>query len=74
MSDFPINKCPSCGNTEIMIKCSITGICEYNISLDNKKTAYNGEMYDYTHLKPISKYAYCNNCNKRLFKHNFQTL
>ena len=68
--EFPIDKCPYCNNDEIMIKCRIVGQCNYNISLDSKKTAYNGEMYDYTTLKPMSKYAYCNQCGKRLFKHN----
>lgn len=71
---FPMKECPNCGNDEIYIKSKIIGECLYNIKLDGSHDAYNGEMYDYTHLKPMSKYAYCNECGKRLFKHNFLTL
>ena len=72
--DFPIKKCPYCGNDEVMVKCKISGECEYNICLDGTHTAYNGEMYDYVYLKPMSKYAYCNNCGKRLFEHKHYSL
>lgn len=72
--EFPITECPYCGNNEIKIKCRITGDCEYNLKLDGTADAYNGEMYDTVILKPITKYAYCNNCGKRLFKHNYKTL
>ena len=71
---FPITECPNCGNNEVSIKCKIVGECEYNLRLDGTRNAYNGEMYDHTVLKPTRKYAYCNNCGKRLFKHNYITL
>ena len=29
---------------------------------------HNGEMYENTHIKITGKYAYCNDCNKRLFE------
>ena len=72
--EFPITECPKCGNKEIKIKCRISGECEYNIRLDGSPNAYNGEMYDNTVLKPMGKYAYCNNCGKRLFAHGYNTL
>lgn len=71
---FPITECPYCGNDEVKIKCKISGECEYNLCLDGTNNAYNGEMYDHTMLKPMGKYAYCNNCGKRLFEHKQFTL
>ena len=65
---FPIKECPKCGNDEFYIKARISGICYYNVKLDGSPDAYNGEMYEGTDLTPIAKYAYCNNCNKRLFR------
>lgn len=70
---FPITKCPYCGNDEVSVKCRISGECNYNIKLDGSQDAYNGGMCDYAILKPKSKYAYCNNCGKRLFKHGYIT-
>lgn len=69
--EFPITECPYCGNDEVSVKCRVSGYCSYNIKLDGSHDAYNGELYDLMHLKPISKYAYCNNCGKRLFKHEY---
>ena len=68
MNKFPIEKCPHCGNDEIYIIARISGTLSYNYKLDGSNDAYNGEMYEATKLTRISKYAYCNNCNKRLFK------
>jgi len=71
--EFPISECPYCGNDEVSVRCKIVGKCSYNIKLDGSHDAYNGEMYDYTILKPMQKYAYCNRCGKRLFKHEHIT-
>ena len=72
--NFPITECPHCGNNEVKIKCKIHGECEYNLRLDGSNDAYNGEMYDTATLKPMTKYAYCNDCGKRLFKHGYFSL
>lgn len=60
--------CPYCGNEEFYIKQSYKGTCEYNMRFDmDNRDVENGEMYDSAGYKTIGKYAYCNNCRKRLF-------
>lgn len=59
--------CPFCGNDEFYVKQCYRGKCEFNYKF-NGELAYNGEMYDFAQFKTTSTYAYCNNCNKRLFK------
>lgn len=46
-----------------MDKCPRCGHEEYYI-----KRKYNGRMFDYADVKEVSKYAWCCNCDKRLFK------
>lgn len=58
--------CPYCGNDEFFVRQSFTGTCGYNMKF-NLKAADNSEMYDNVTFKTIGKYAYCNNCFKRLF-------
>lgn len=61
--------CPYCGNEEFFVKQSFKGTCDYNMRFDmNNQNVYNGEMHENTQYKITSKYAYCNNCFKRLFK------
>lgn len=60
--------CPYCGNSEFFIKQRYSGQCEYNMRFDmNNGDVENGEMYTYASFKTVGKYAYCNNCRKRLF-------
>lgn len=68
MSRFPITECPQCGNDEFYVKQKVSGTIDYNFKLDGSNDAYNGEYLDYLKYTIISKYAYCNHCNKRLFK------
>lgn len=68
MSKFPITKCPHCGNDEFYVKQKVTGTIEYNYNFDGSHDAYNGDYIDNLNYKTTSKYAYCNNCRKRLFK------
>lgn len=68
MRKFPILQCPKCGNDEIYIKARISGDTLYNYKLDGSNNADNSEMYGNTTMARLSKYAYCNNCNKKLFK------
>ena len=65
---YPITKCPKCGNDEFYVKMRISGVCRYNVALDGSLNACNGEMYENTNTTLIGKYAYCNNCEKRLFE------
>lgn len=63
----PIDKCPHCGsNYGYYTKDYIVGKCNYNFHFDGSE-AYNGAMYDGL-LHRFGKYAYCTNCNKRLFR------
>jgi hypothetical protein len=65
--DKNIKKCPSCGSEEYYIKQSFTGTCNFRLRFDGKETD-NGDMHDNTQYKNTSKYAYCNDCNKKLFE------
>ncbi|WP_026884287.1 hypothetical protein [Clostridium akagii] len=65
--DKNIKCCPYCGSEEYYIKQSYTGTCNYNIRFDGK-VAENGEMWEEAQFKNTSKYAWCNECDKKLFK------
>ena len=62
-----IKECPFCGHDTYFIKQRYSGYCEYQIRYDDKET-FNGEMFDEAEFKEVSKYAWCSNCRKRLFK------
>ena len=66
--NFPIKECPHCGNDEIYLKVRYSGEANYNMRLDGELGAYNGELYYYAVMRPKSRYAYCNNCERKLFK------
>ena len=60
--------CPYCGNEEFYVKQSYRGVCNYNMRFDmNNDDVENGDMHEFAQYKTIGKYAYCNNCGKRLF-------
>lgn len=61
-----MRECPYCGSEEFYVKQSFTGTCRYNIRFDGEITE-NGEMYQYATHTDITKYAYCSDCEKRLF-------
>ncbi len=61
--------CPYGGNEEFFIKQSFKGTCNFNMRFDmDNQDVENGEMYENASYKTVGKYAYCNNCFKRLFK------
>ena len=62
-----MKECPYCGNEEFYIRQSYSGTCEYNMRFDGGTDVENGSMWDGATMKDLTKYAYCNNCNKRLF-------
>lgn len=66
-----IKQCPYCGGETYYIKQSYKGTCDYNLRFDGKD-AENGSMWENANFKNISKYAWCSECNKRLFKIDFQ--
>ena len=65
--DNNIKSCPYCGSEEYYIKQSYKGTCNYILRFDGEE-ADNGEMWENSTMKNLSKYAWCNECNKRLFK------
>lgn len=62
-----IKSCPYCGGEEYYIKQSFKGTCNYNVRFDGEETE-NGDMHSDATYTNTSKYAWCNECNKRLFK------
>lgn len=60
--------CPYCGNEEFFIRQRYKGTCEYNMRFDGGIDVENGAMYENASHQNTGKYAYCNNCGKRLFK------
>jgi hypothetical protein len=62
-----VKECPYCGSEEYYIKQSFKGTGNYYIRFDGKETE-NGEFYDNAQYKNKSKYAWCAECRKRLFK------
>ncbi|EDT74783.1 hypothetical protein [Clostridium butyricum] len=65
--DSNIKCCPYCSSEEYYIKQSFKGTCEYIVRFDGKE-ADNGHMHGNTEYKNTSKYAWCRECGKRLFK------
>lgn len=61
-----MKECPYCGHDEFYIKQSYSGVCNYYYRYDGE-AAYNAEMYDGSTFIDLRKYAYCGDCNKRLF-------
>lgn len=60
--------CPYCGNDDFYIKQSYKGTYEYRMRFDmDNADMENGDMFDTASFKTVSKYAYCNNCRKKLF-------
>lgn len=67
ISHAPISKCPYCGSDYgYYTKEHVTGSVMYNYHFDGSE-ADNGEMYDNLRYSG-GKWAYCFNCDKRLFK------
>lgn len=63
-----MTKCPYCGSEEFYIKQSYKGYIEYKMRFDkdeNKVTNY--ELYENATHTNLTKYAYCRECEKRLF-------
>ena len=63
----PYSECPYCGSEEFYTKQKVSGKVTYIQRFDGED-ADNGEMYDMIRHKTVGKYAYCLECNKRLFK------
>lgn len=65
--NVPIKKCPYCGcDDEFYIKTQVSGTMNYYYNFDGT-TSDNSSSYEQLKYKD-SKYAYCVDCNKRLFE------
>lgn len=65
--NFPYTKCPYCGGGTITIRQRIFGQSEYYIDLETGEID-STEMHSGLTYKNKTKYAYCADCCKRLFK------
>ncbi len=65
--DINITECPYCGHDEYYIKQYHSGYGNYYFRYDGEE-AENGDMHNYLSSRNTSKYAWCGNCDKRLFK------
>ncbi len=65
-----MNKCPKCGSEVYYIKQRYYGRCCYYIRFDGNLDSggINGDMHDGASYSNTSKYAWCAECGKRLFK------
>lgn len=63
-----LNCCPYCGNKEFFIKQRYKGECEVNLRFDKSDDVDNTNIYASVEHKTISKFAYCNNCFKKIAK------
>ena len=62
-----ISGCPYCGCDEYYTNVRYSGEGVYRYRFDGE-TAYNGEMYDCLKDTIMGKFAYCCDCNKRIFR------
>ena len=62
-----ISKCPFCGCETFYVKMRYKGSGIFRINFDGTE-AENGDMYDNLKNTYSSKFAYCEGCNKRLFR------
>lgn len=62
-----IKCCPYCGGETYYIKQRYSGCGNYYFNFDGTDTD-NSEFYENSDYKLTSKYAWCADCDKRLFK------
>lgn len=67
MNEPNMTECPYCGHDEYYInyRYSGTGICRCRF---DGEEAENGGMYDSLQNTVVGKFAYCCNCNKKIFR------
>ena len=64
----PFQKCPYCGCEEFYVNVRISGFSRFNFCFDGSDT-YNGELFDSVDVRKNGVYAYCKDCEKRLFRY-----
>lgn len=64
-----LEKCPYCGSEEFYYKQFMSGTGRYNARFDcDYDKVENGDMHENLNYKPIGKFAYCNECDKKVFR------
>lgn len=69
MSMYPIDKCPRCGCGTAYVKQKASGVLCFRFPLNDDTEDDNSELHENLSYKTITKYAYCLQCNKRLFEY-----
>lgn len=64
----PFQKCPYCGYEEFYVTVYISGSSQFNYRFDGSGTD-NSDLYDSTKMTENGVYAYCKNCQKKLFRY-----
>lgn len=62
-----MTECPYCGNDEYYVNYRYSGTGAYRYRFDREE-AENGDMYDCLKDTVVGKFAYCCNCDKRIFR------
>lgn len=67
MEEYPVKKCKNCGGVDFYVRQRISGYGTYYDTLDGSE-ADNSDLHNNLSYKTISKYAYCADCKKRMFR------
>ena len=62
-----INECPYCGCDVFYYKQHMVGNGYMYMRFDKEETD-NGDMHEPLRYTPIGKFAYCHDCDKRVFR------
>lgn len=65
--NFPIERCPNCGGTTIVIKQRILGYGEYYVDLETEEIEAS-ELHSGLTYRNTGKWVTCADCGRRLFK------
>lgn len=64
----PFQECPYCGCNEFYVNEYISGPARFHYRFDGSE-ADNGELYEATTTKETGVYAYCAECDKKVFRY-----
>lgn len=67
IESLSITECPYCGYDEYYIRYRYSGEGVYRYRFDGEEVE-NGDMYDCLQDKVVGKFAYCCNCEKKIFR------
>lgn len=70
---YGIEECPNCGSDEYYVREKYYGRCNVYMKL-NGEDADNSEMYDNAMHSYTSNFAFCSECDEKLFKIPFDEI